>query len=254
MYGKVLTPVHVRGIASRTCRCVFSTTAGNMKQQIPRKKGKSSHLWLLRQFSDPYVEKAKMSNYRCRSAFKLREIDDRFRILSPGQCVIDCGAAPGSWTQVAVERVNALGTEEKQPVGHVIAVDCLPIYPVNGAIILGGHDFTEQTTQKKLREHLNNFGPADVILSDMAPNATGVRVLDQENILVLAYAAFKFALTVSKPGSAILLVKIWDGGGVPSLCTDLNRYYESVKVVKPAASRTDSAEKFILARGFKKSV
>lgn len=202
----------------------------------------------MRQMRDPYVEKAKQENYRCRSAFKLLEINERFKILSPGLTVIDCGAAPGSWTQVATNLTNAHGKKEG-PVGRVYAVDRLPFYPVEGATILGNMDFTSVKTQKTLSELLQG-DKADVILSDMAPNASGVREIDHDNIMLLAYAALRFALQISKV-QGTLVVKIWDGGKTQQFEQNLLKFYNSVKEVRPDATRDESTEKFFLARGFK---
>nr|CAD7198712.1 unnamed protein product [Timema douglasi] len=222
------------------------------EKQVPtnlKGRSKSSQEWLSRQLADPYVEKARMSNYRCRSAFKLMEIDDKFRLLSPGQCVVDCGAAPGSWSQVLVQRTNALKKYGGKPVGTVIAIDRLPIYPIEGVTIIGNTDFTTAATLEKLLSAMKGRR-ADAVVSDMAPNATGVRAMDHENIVQLAYSATRFAVQTSRVG-AFLLVKLWDGASTIALERDLTRFYDKVKAVKPMASRSDSAEMFFLARGFK---
>jgi len=213
-------------------------------------KGASSAQWLTRQLSDPYVEKAKMMNYRCRSAFKLIEMDDRFQFLSPGQVVIDCGAAPGSWSQVAVQRVNADGcTVKSNDIGTVISIDRQQIYPIAGATILGNSDFTHATTQDKIKDILKDR-KVDVVLSDMAPNATGIKEMDDENILTLCYTVLRFAILVSK-FDATLVVKLWQSGDTKRLESDIGKFYRSVRTVKPQASRSDSAEIFLLARNFK---
>ncbi|KAJ4443252.1 rRNA methyltransferase 2, mitochondrial [Periplaneta americana] len=233
-------------------KIVKFSTSNHLHKEIPRNlkgRSKSSQEWLTRQLADPYVEKAKLSNYRCRSAFKLLEIDDKFNLFAPGQCVIDCGAAPGSWTQVAVQRVNANKKDAKKSVGQVIAIDRLPIYPIEGAKVLGNADFTSLSTHAKLTEMLSGTR-VNVVLSDMAPNATGIREMDHENIVHLAYTALRFAVQVSQVGACVLL-KIWDGRDTSKLEKDLARFYEHVKTVKPPASRTDSAEKFLLGRKFK---
>nr|CAD7459741.1 unnamed protein product [Timema tahoe] len=229
----------------------FTTSAKSEKQVPTNLKGrsKSSQEWLSRQLADPYVEKAKMSNYRCRSAFKLIEIDEKFRLLSPGQCVVDCGAAPGSWSQVLVQRTNALTKDAGRPVGTVIAIDRLPIYPIEGVTIIGNTDFTTAAAREKLLSVMEGR-QADAVVSDMAPNATGVRAMDHENIVHLAYSAVRFAVQTSRVG-AFLLVKLWDGAITIALERDLMRFYDKVKAVKPMASRSDSAEMFFLARGFK---
>lgn len=227
------------------------TSSIAMREVPTNLKGKktSSQLWLRRQFADPYVEKAKMENYRCRSAFKLLEIEKRLSILAPGMIVVDCGAAPGSWTQVAVSLTNANGKKVDKPVGKVIAIDRSQMYPIDGAIVVGNMDFTTSAAQDKLMEHLDGK-LVDVVLSDMAPNATGVRVMDHENIVALAYAAFRFALTVSKP-EATFVTKLWDGGDAKRVEDDLRKFYKTIKVVRPDATRTESSEKFVIAKGFK---
>ncbi|XP_020292071.1 rRNA methyltransferase 2, mitochondrial [Pseudomyrmex gracilis] len=226
-----------------TCRALMKETPRNLKG-----KKHSSQLWLKRQLSDPYVEKAKQENYRCRSAFKLLEINDRFKIFSPGLTVMDCGAAPGSWTQVAVNLTNANG-KKNGPVGKVYAIDKLPFYPVEGATVLGNMDFTHASTQQTLWKLLNG-NKVDLVLSDMAPNATGIRDIDHDNIMLLAYNAMKFALQNSKLHGTFV-VKVWDGGKTNQFEENLSRFYESVKVVRPDATRDESTEQFFLARKFK---
>jgi len=226
-----------------TSGALLKETSRNLKS-----KKHSSQLWLTRQMRDPYVEKTKLENYRCRSAFKLLEINERFKIFSPGLTVIDCGAAPGSWTQVATNLTNAHGKREC-PVGRVYAVDKLPFYPVEGATILGNMDFMTARTQEALSELLQG-DKADIVLSDMAPNASGVRAIDHDNIILLAYAALRFALQISKV-QGTLIVKIWDGGKAQEFEQNLLKFYNSVKVVRPDATRDESTEKFFLARGFK---
>lgn len=187
--------------------------------------------------------------FRCRSAFKLIEIDDRFNILTPGQTVVDCGASPGSWTQVAVHRVNSDNHDSEKPVGTVIGIDKLQIYPISHAHLFTNMDFTLQENQQKVKNFLNDK-LVDTVISDMAPKASGIKSIDQENIITLCYAALKFAITMSKLDST-LLVKSWQGTGVKKLEEDLSLFYENVKVVKPVSSRSDSAEIFLLARGYK---
>ncbi|KAH8273134.1 hypothetical protein KR018_006231 [Drosophila ironensis] len=233
-------------------RLFHTDLPGKCAKQQPRNlkgRGKSSQEWLTRQLADPYVEKARMMNYRCRSAFKLMEIDDKYGILRPGDTVLDCGAAPGSWTQVAVERTNANGKQERNPQGSVFSIDLLHFHAVPGATIFGGMDFTSSVAQQRLRESLAGR-QVNCVLSDMAPNATGVRMLDQESITGLCYEVLRFALAMSAP-QAHLVVKVWDNGDVPKLERDMLRFYEKVKRVKPRASRGDSSEHFLVARGFK---
>ncbi|XP_072748279.1 rRNA methyltransferase 2, mitochondrial isoform X2 [Anoplolepis gracilipes] len=197
---------------------------------------------------DPYVEKAKQENYRCRSAFKLLQINEKYQILTPGLTVIDCGAAPGSWTQVATNLTNSHAKKEG-PVGKVYAIDKLPFYPVEGATVLGNMDFTIDKTQETLYKLLQG-NKADVILSDMAPNASGIRAIDHDNIISLAYTALQFALQITKVHGT-LVVKVWDGGKSQQFEQNLLKFYDNVKVIKPGATRDESTEKFFLARGFK---
>lgn len=230
----------------------FHTCIINLNNKIPTKlKGKnpSSQRWLTRQLQDPYVEKAKQENYRCRSAFKLIEMNDRFKIFKHGLTVIDCGAAPGSWTQVAVNLTNSNNKILNEPIGKVFAIDRLPIHHIDGATILGNHDFTVKKSQDHLLELLNGQ-LVDIVMSDMAPNATGVRSMDHELIINLAYSAMKFAIQVSNIDSTFI-IKLWDGGEAPQFEKDVSRFYKTFKIVRPAATRDESTEKFILARGFK---
>ncbi|KAL1494388.1 hypothetical protein ABEB36_009994 [Hypothenemus hampei] len=233
---------HIRMLSGSCCRY-------KKVQPSVKSKNVSSHDWLTRQLSDPFVEMAKKYNYRCRSAFKLIEIDDKFKILLPGNVVIDCGAAPGSWTQVAVKRVNANLSDKNGSQGTVIAIDKQLIYPIEGASIFENMDFTEQTSQEKLVNFLGS-NRADAVLSDMAPSATGIRDLDRENIIKLCYSALKFAVIVSKKGASVL-VKLWQGQEMLDLQRDMSRFYDNVKIVKPNSSRSDSIEMFMLGRGFK---
>ncbi|XP_011161299.1 rRNA methyltransferase 2, mitochondrial [Solenopsis invicta] len=226
-------------------------TSSALLKETPRNlKGKkhSSQLWLARQLRDPYVEKAKQEKYRCRSAFKLLEINERFKIFSPGLTVVDCGAAPGSWTQVATNLTNAHG-KKKGRIGRVYAIDKLPFYPVEGATVLGNMDFTSPKTQETLIELLQG-DKVDVVLSDMAPNATGMKEMDHDNIILLAYAALRFALQISKINGT-LVIKVWDGGKAQQFEQNLSKFYNSIKIIRPDATRDESTEKFFLARGFK---
>ncbi|XP_045772043.1 rRNA methyltransferase 2, mitochondrial [Maniola jurtina] len=213
------------------------------------KRFKSSQQWLSRQKADPYVEKAKIYNYRCRSAFKLLEMDDKANILHPGQTVIDLGASPGSWTQVAVQKTNSDGADAKQPIGTVLSIDKLQIFPIEGATIMSNMDFSTIEAHDKVVKALNGR-QVDLVLSDMAPNATGVRELDKDRIIGLCYMAIRFAALVTRIDGN-LLFKVWDGKEVPILEMDLEKFYKNIKIMKPKASRSDSSEKFILARGFR---
>lgn len=189
-------------------------------------------------------------NYRCRSCFKLLEINDKHKLLKPGQAVIDVGAAPGSWSQICIKAVNSNGADQNRPKGVVIGIDKLNIYPIEGATFFGNTDFNTQVAQEKIKNILNGRKVSGV-LSDMAPNATGIRSLDQENIMELAYSVFNFAKQVSAP-EAFLIIKVWSNGDVYKLEKAISESYDWCRIVKPNASRSDSAEIFILAKAFKK--
>lgn len=225
----------------------YSTLFRETPQNLKGKKH-SSQLWLTRQIEDPYVELAKRENYRCRSAYKLLEINERFKILEPGKIVIDCGAAPGSWTQVAVKLTNA-NAKQKSAIGTVLGIDKQPIYPIEGATLLNGMDFMAATSQNKILNILNGR-KVNVFLSDMAPNASGIRDLDHENIMKLAYSALKFALQIIHI-NGIFVCKLWDGKKSLQLEKDLTRFFKYVKNIRPKATRDESTEKFLIAREFK---
>ncbi len=199
----------------------------------------SSRIWLERQISDPYVARAKREGLRSRAAYKLAEVDDKYRLLKPGARVIDLGAAPGGWSEIAARRVG--------PNGRVVAIDILDLKPIAGVEFL--HlDFLDRAAPQRLKAILG--GKADVVLSDMAANATGHRGTDHVRIMALAEAAAEFAREVLAKGGAFLC-KVLQGGTEATLLAELKRDFESVKHVKPPASRSDSAELYLLARGFR---
>jgi 23S rRNA (uridine2552-2'-O)-methyltransferase len=204
-------------------------------------RSQSSKLWLERQLNDPYVARARREGMRSRAAYKLMEIDDRAHFLRKGVRVIDLGAAPGGWSQVAAERVRA--PEQ----GRVVAIDILPMDPVPGVDFVS-LDFLDQSAPEKLRDMIG--GPADVVLSDMAANATGHAKTDHLKIMALVEAAADFAGGVLAPGGSFL-AKVLQGGTEAELLASLKRDYRTVKHVKPAASRADSAELYLLATGFR---
>jgi 23S rRNA (uridine2552-2'-O)-methyltransferase len=219
-------------------------TRGNKIRSRQRLKSKnrsqSSKQWLERQINDPYVARARSEGFRSRAAFKLIEIDDKYRILRKGARVVDLGAAPGGWSQVAVKRV---GDE-----GRVVAIDIQDMAPVAGvdfAVI----DFLDPVAPDHLKTKLG--GEADVVLTDMAANATGHRRTDHLKIMALVEAAAQFAAEVLKPGGAFL-AKVLQGGTEPALLAELKRHFATVRHVKPAASRADSAELYLLATGFRR--
>jgi 23S rRNA (uridine2552-2'-O)-methyltransferase len=218
--------------------------ANNLKN-----KSKSSQDWLIRQLNDPYVKKARYENYRARSAFKLIEIDDKHNILSPGMIVVECGAAPGAWTQVITKRLK-LDEENEHKTGAVIAVDIRPIHPVFGAIMMSNTDFTKPLNQSKIL-HCLDGKTVDLVCSDMAPNASGDHSYDHQLIISLCYSALQFAVSVLKPMSGVFLTKIWDGSETLNFKNDLNKFFIDVKHLKPDACRGDSSESYILAKNFK---
>lgn len=201
----------------------------------------SSKLWLERQLNDPYVARAKREGFRSRAAYKLIEIDDKARVLKKDMRVIDLGAAPGGWSQVAARRVGAQG--------RVVAIDVLPMDAIAG-VDFAQLDFLSADAPKKLQALLG--GPADVVLSDMAANATGHAKTDHLRIMALVEAAADFAREVLAPGGSFL-AKVLQGGTEAALLTALKRDFKSVKHVKPAASRSDSAELYLLATGYRSS-
>jgi len=204
-----------------------------------RRRKASSTEWLTRQLNDPYVAEAQRLGYRSRAAFKLLQLDDRFHLLAPGRRVLDLGCAPGGWSQVAVERSGGTTT--------VVGVDLSDTEPVPGAMILRG-DFRDEATAARLRAALG--GPADLVLSDMAAPATGHAATDHLRIVALAEDAFAFAATVLKPGGAFV-AKVFQGGAEGELLAALKKGFAEVRHAKPAASRAESAETYVVAKGFR---
>jgi 23S rRNA (uridine2552-2'-O)-methyltransferase len=226
-------------------RSSASSTARRLKQRVVTAKGRSvsSKLWLERQLNDPYVAEARDRGFRSRSAFKLAEIDDKARFLKPGAVVVDLGAAPGGWSQVAAERVRA-----GEGRGRVIALDRNAMDPLPGVSVLK-RDFLEPEAVEELRAALAK-DKADAVISDMAAPATGHRQTDHLKIMALCDAALDFAKEVLKPGGTFLC-KVLRGGTERELLEAMKRDFAMVRHVKPKASRTDSAELFVLATGFK---
>ncbi len=212
-----------------------------------RSKGRSasSVRWLERQLNDPYVAEARRLGYRSRAAFKLRQIDDKLHLLGPGLRVVDLGAAPGGWTQLAVERVRG-----GQPQGgRVLAVDLAPLEPLPGAELLT-LDILDEAAPRHVREALG--APADLVLSDMAPAATGHAQTDHLRIIALAEAALLLAEELLAPGGSFV-AKVWQGGAERELLDRLKRRFAKVRHIKPPASRAESAELYVVASGFKAS-
>ncbi len=206
------------------------------------KRSASSRQWLRRHVNDPYVQRSRKEGYRSRAAYKLLEIDDRDRLLNPGRVVVDLGAAPGGWTQVAVKRVG--------PSGKVVAIDLLAMDAVPGAVFVQG-DFSTGGGLGQVEAALGG-ALADVVLSDMAPNLSGIAISDQARSMALAELARDFAISRLKPGGA-LLVKVFQGAGYDEFLRSLRAAFEKVVVRKPDASRDESAELYLLARGLRRA-
>jgi 23S rRNA (uridine2552-2'-O)-methyltransferase len=201
------------------------------------KKSRSSKRWLQEHFSDPYVKRAQQEGYRSRASYKLMEIQQQNRILKRGMTVIDLGAAPGGWSEVAIKFI---GKE-----GKVIALDILEMKPINGVEFIHG-DFTVKEIQEKLAQSLADQ-KADAVISDMAPNASGISVVDQARVMHLTELAVKFAQKNLKP-HGVFLTKTFQGEGFDELLRNLRANFTAVKVLKPEASRSRSKELYLLAR------
>ena len=206
----------------------------------------SSTRWLQRQLNDPYVKRAKAEGYRGRAAYKILELDDKFRFLVPGARVVDLGSAPGGWSQVAAERVNSIGKPGKA-VGKVVGVDLQEVEPVAGTDQYQ-LDFLSEDADVKVREWLD--GSANVVMSDMAASASGVKQVDHIRIIALVEAAAYFAFDVLEPGGTFI-AKVLAGGAENELLTLLKQRFDRVTHVKPPSSRADSSEKFVIAQGFR---
>jgi len=207
--------------------------------QLNTAKGRStaSQAWLKRQLNDPYVRAARAEGYRSRAAFKLLELDERFRLIRRGVRVVDLGAAPGGWTQVAIRRGAA----------RVVGVDLLAMDPVPGAEIIQG-DFTDNEMPDRLRALLD--GPADLVLSDMAPNTSGHAGTDHLRIMALAEMALEFALEVLAPGGTFV-TKVFQGGSEREMLARMKANFATVRHAKPPASRKESSELYVIASGFR---
>ena len=210
-------------------------------KRVKTAKGRklSSTLWLQRQLNDPYVQKANREGYRSRAAYKIKEIDEKMNLIKPGMDVLDLGAAPGGWSQFAVEK----------KAGKVIALDILPMDPMDGVTILE-MDFTEDEAPEALIQ-LTGEG-VDIVMSDMAPNTVGHRQTDHLRIMALVELAYDFAIQVLKPGGTFL-AKVWQGGAQNDLVAQMKKDFKTVKHIKPPASRQDSSESFVVAQGFRRT-
>ena len=204
-----------------------------------RRRKASSTEWLTRQLNDPYVAEARRVGYRSRAAFKLEQLDARFRLLRPGLRIVDLGCAPGGWSQVASRAVGARGI--------VVGVDLSPTAALTGVAVLEG-DFRDPATVAAIRSALG--GPADLVLSDMAAPATGHAATDHLRVVALAEDAFALAATLLKPGGAFV-AKVFQGGATGELLAALKQAFAEVRHAKPAASRAESAETYVVAKGFR---
>lgn len=218
-----------------------------VKVKTARGRKSSSTRWLQRQLNDPYVARARAEGFRGRAAYKLAELDDAHRFLRPGARVLDLGCAPGGWLQVAAERCNALGQNARKPTGRVIGIDLREIEPVPGAEARA-LDFMEDGADEALRDWLD--GRADVVLSDMAASATGHKQTDHLRIVALCEAAAEFAFEVLAEGGTFV-AKVLEGGAEAGLQRALKARFTKVVNVKPPASRADSSEKYVVAKGYR---
>lgn len=203
-------------------------------------KGSSKKNWLARQQKDPYVKQAQQSHYRSRAVYKLIEIDKRDHLFKQGQVVIDLGAAPGSWSQYISEKIGHDG--------RLIAIDILPMEPIDNAVFIKG-DFTQQSVYEQCLHEMNN-AKADLVISDMAPNLSGIRATDQARSLHLAELSFDLAKSVLKTGGD-MLVKVFEGEGTDTYRHDLKELFGKIIVRKPKSSRDDSREFYVLAKTFR---
>tara|TARA_Y100001960_G_C14562125_1_gene771317 strand:+ start:300 stop:983 length:684 start_codon:yes stop_codon:yes gene_type:complete len=213
-----------------------------------RSKGRkiSSTQWLRRQLNDPYVAEAKRLGYRSRAAFKLTELDDQFHFLKPGGKIIDIGAAPGGWTQVAVTRTNS-DASAKGPIGKVVSIDLLDMEPIHGAHLIT-NDFLDEKSPDLLKRSLG--GKANVVLSDIAAPTTGHKYTDHIRIMILLEATLEFAYQVLAP-KGVFIGKVFKGGTEQALLSGMQKNFFSVRHAKPPASRDKSAEAYVIGIGFR---
>lgn len=218
-----------------------------VKVKTARGRKLSSTLWLERQLNDPYVVRARREGFRGRAAYKISELDDKYRFLVPGARIVDLGCAPGGWCQVAVQRVNALGDRSSKAKGTVLGVDLQEVEPIAGAEI---HvlDFLDEGADDKVKAWLG--GEADVVMSDMAAASSGHKSTDHLRIITLCEAAAYLAFDVLTPGGTFV-AKVLQGGAEEGLQHLLKKQFTKVANVKPGASRSDSSEKFVVATGFR---
>ena len=224
-----------------------ASRVGKIKLTDNKKRTGSSRGWLLRQLNDPYVAKAQSLGYRSRAAFKLIEINEKYRFLKPGITVIDLGAAPGGWTQVVAEKLKIGNPKDSSQKSQAIAVDLCEMAPLIGVTILTA-DFTHETTVQAILANLD--GGVDVLLSDMAAPACGTASVDHIRIMNLLEAAYDFAFTILKPGGTFV-AKVLQGGTEAALLNRLKKSFTKVSHFKPPSSRKNSAEMYVIAQGFR---
>lgn len=216
-----------------------------VKVKTARGRSKSSARWLHRQLNDPYVQRAQAEHYRSRAAYKLLEINEKYHLIKPEMTVVDLGAAPGGWTQVLVQLMQP----EKHPKSQIIALDIVAMDELPGVHFIQD-DFTQETALEAL------YGAApddvDVVLTDMAPSSTGHRQTDHLRIMALVELAYDFAIKALKPGGSFV-AKVLQGGTEPQLLMQMKKSFEKVAHFKPPASRKDSSEMYLIARGFRRS-
>jgi len=205
------------------------------------RRSESSRQWLLRHLNDPYVAASRTDGYRSRAAYKLIQLDEKFQLLKPNMRVIDLGAAPGGWTQVTAKKIGRKG-------GKLVAIDILPMDPVEGAEILQ-MDFTDDEAPGKLKALIG--GQADLVISDIAPNTTGHPGTDHIRIMALTELAASFAIDVLAPGGAFVC-KFFQGGAEKDTLELLKKHFTKTKHAKPAASRSESSETYLVAQGFRR--
>lgn len=230
--------------------CV-STAICNKTTHLPtRASSHSSNLWLERQKNDVYKKRQRYDNYRARSAYKLIEIDDKYQFLKPGKVVLDVGAAPGSWSQVIVDRLKLTKDDmHSGSTGMCLAIDLAAIQPLEGAVCIGNADFTSPFTQANILTWLNGR-KVDCILSDMSPKVVGFKYMNHENSYALIRKLLPFAYNVLRRETGLLLFKLFQGEKTEDLCRELDAKFETVRRIKPDASRDDSSELYVLCRNY----
>ena len=236
-------------MAKKTSGNTSGRGARDLRVKVKTARGRrlSSTLWLERQLNDPYVKRAQADGLRGRAAYKISELDDKFRFLVPGARVVDLGCAPGGWCQIAVKRINALGEKKGKAVGTILGVDLQEVDPIPGAE-LHVLDFLSEGADDKVKDWLG--GQADVVMSDMAAASSGHKQTDHLRIIALCEAAAYFAFDVLSEGGTFV-AKVLAGGAEGELQKVLKQRFTKVANMKPPASRSDSSEKFVVATGFR---